>query len=179
MKINCAHTRLVPLDQLKPNPKNPNKHPEQQIEMLAKIIEYQGQRAAIVVSKRSGFITKGHGRLMAIQKLGWPHAAVDFQDYSDDAQEYADIVADNKIAELAEHDDEKFLKEWSDSDQLKALDDALFGTKDDLASLSKMADEPPKEKKTAKQKVLMECPECGHLFDKKTGESVDVTDSTK
>jgi 16S rRNA G966 N2-methylase RsmD len=72
--------------------------------MLAKIINYQGQRSPIVVSKRSGFITKGHGRLMALQLLGWDKAAVDYQDYEDEAQEMADMVADNKIAELAETD---------------------------------------------------------------------------
>lgn len=105
MVINCAHTELVELHKLQPNPKNPNTHPDKQITLLAKIIDYQGQRAPIVVSKRSGFITKGHGRLMAITKLGWPKCAVDYQDYTSEAQEYADMVADNKIAELAEHDD--------------------------------------------------------------------------
>lgn len=104
MNIQCAHHELTPLHKLQPNPKNPNKHPDNQIEVLAKIIDYQGQRAPIVVSKRSGFITKGHGRLAAIQKLGWKECAVDYQDYESEAQEYADMVADNKIAELAQTD---------------------------------------------------------------------------
>lgn len=108
LNIQCAHDAIVEIHKLQPNPKNPNKHPAKQIEMLAKIIDYQGQRAPIVVSNRSGFITKGHGRLEAIQKLGWEKAAVDYQDYDDEAQEFADMVADNKIAELAEHDDEMF-----------------------------------------------------------------------
>jgi ParB-like chromosome segregation protein Spo0J len=104
-KINCAHNKLVELHKLVPNPKNPNKHPDKQIEMLAKIIDYQGQRSPIVVSNRSGFVIKGHGRLEAIKKLGWKKCAVDYQDYEDEAQEFADMIADNKIAELAEHDD--------------------------------------------------------------------------
>ena len=102
MKINCAHNQVVELHKLVPHPKNPNKHPEDQIKRLAKIIDYQGQRAPIVVSKRSGFITKGHGRLEALKMLGWEKAAVDYQDYDDEAQEYADIVADNAIASWAE-----------------------------------------------------------------------------
>lgn len=106
MKIECAYDAIVDLVKLQPNPKNPNKHPDKQIDMLAKIINYQGQRSPIVVSTRSGFIVKGHGRLSAIQKLGWESAAVDYQDYEDEAQEFADMVADNKIAELAEHDDD-------------------------------------------------------------------------
>lgn len=107
-KIECAFDEMVPIHKLVPNPKNPNKHPDRQIEMLAKIIDYQGQRSPIVVSTRSGFITKGHGRLAAIQLLGWERCAVDHQHYEDEAQEFADMVADNKIAELAEHDDEMF-----------------------------------------------------------------------
>jgi DNA modification methylase len=127
-RFKCAYDKLVDIDTLQPNPKNPNKHPDRQIEMLAKIIKYQGQRAPIVVSNRSGFITKGHGRLMALQKLGFDKVAVDYQDYADEAQEYADMVADNKIAELAEHDD-KFmtdiiLAEFPDIDlELLGLDD--------------------------------------------------------
>ena len=105
-KIDCAHDEMVDLIRLQPNPRNPNKHPQKQIELLAKIISYQGQRAPIVVSRRSGFMVKGHGRLEAIKVLGWEKAAVDFQDYEDEAQEFADMIADNKISELAEHDDE-------------------------------------------------------------------------
>lgn len=104
MKINCAHDEIVPLAKLVPNPKNPNVHPKSQIERLAQIIEFQGQRSPIVVSNRSGFITKGHGRLAAITMLGWDAAAVDYQDYESEAQEWADIVADNAIALWAELD---------------------------------------------------------------------------
>lgn len=130
MKVNCAHDELVETHRLQPNPKNPNQHPDRQIELLAKIIDYQGQRSPIVVSKRSGFITKGHGRLQAIQKLGWAKAAVDYQEYDSEAQEYADIVADNKIAELAKHDDAMMIEELSTNDALADLDKELLGMDD-------------------------------------------------
>lgn len=100
--FKCAYSKIVDLDLLQANPESPNEHPKDQIERLAKIIKYQGQRAPIVVSNRSGFITKGHGRLMALKSLGWKTAAVDYQDYESEAQEYADIVADNAIASWAE-----------------------------------------------------------------------------
>lgn len=106
MQFNCAYTELVSVSKLVPNPKNANKHSTEQIERLAKIIDFQGQRSPIVVSKRSGFITKGHGRLMAMQKLGWENVAVDYQDYLSEAQEYADVIADNEIARWAELDRE-------------------------------------------------------------------------
>ena len=101
MQFNCSYTELVNISKLIPNPKNANKHPPKQIERLAKIIDFQGQRSPIVVSKRSGFITKGHGRLLAMHKLGWTEVAVDYQDYLSEALEYADMIADNEIARWA------------------------------------------------------------------------------
>tara|TARA_Y100000310_G_scaffold345852_1_gene471394 strand:+ start:714 stop:1907 length:1194 start_codon:yes stop_codon:yes gene_type:complete len=101
MQVNCAHKQLVPLHKLVPHPRNPNTHPDDQIRLLTKIIDYQGWRNPIVVSNRSGFIIKGHARLMAAQQLGYSEAPVDYQDYADEAQEWADLIADNRIAELA------------------------------------------------------------------------------
>lgn len=104
MKINCSYSELHDVDTLQPHPRNTNNHPEKQIRYLAKIIDYTGQRAPIVVSKRSGFITKGHLRLAAVKELGWEKVAIDIQDYESEAQEYADLEADNNIARMAEHD---------------------------------------------------------------------------
>ena len=101
---------MVAVDSLIENPRNPNKHPKKQIELLAKIIKNQGWRSPIVVSNRSGFIVKGHGRLQAAKLINCAEVPVDFQDYENEAAEYADLIADNKIAELAELDNES-LKE--------------------------------------------------------------------
>jgi hypothetical protein len=106
-----------------PNPKNKNIHPDKQIKVLAKIIDARGQRSPIVISKRSGFITKGHGRLMAIKMLGWEKAAVDLQDYESEAEEYADMIADNEIARYAEFDKESFLEDLNIED----FDPQLYG----------------------------------------------------
>ena len=102
--IYCSYTKLVPIAELIPNPRNPNKHPDNQIVALAKVIRANGWRRSIVVSKRSGFIVSGHGRLLAGMKLKEEFLPVDFQDYVNEAAEFADLLADNKIAELAEID---------------------------------------------------------------------------
>ena len=104
MKIHCLYDALVAPSELKPNPRNPNRHSEAQIERLAKILDYQGFRYAIKVSKLSGFITSGHGRLEAAKALGLKHVPVVYQDYENEDQEYADIVADNSIASWSELD---------------------------------------------------------------------------
>ena len=106
-KIYCAHTDVVATDSLIENPRNPNRHPEDQIIALAKIIRHQGWRNPIVVSRRSGFVVKGHGRLLAARMLGLEEVPVDYQDYENEAAEWADMVADNKIAELSNMDEEE------------------------------------------------------------------------
>ena len=127
MKFNCAYTELVDIHKLVPNPKNNNHHPKEQIDRLAKIIDYQGQRSPIVVSNRSGFIVKGHGRLEAIRKLGWEKVAVDYQDYENEAQEYADMTADNQIAMWAEFDNNMLMSEIP---ELGDMDLDMLGMKD-------------------------------------------------
>jgi len=151
VKFNCAYTKLVDTHKLVPHPKNPNKHSDEQVARLAKIIDFQGQRSPVVVSSRSGFITKGHGRLLAMMKLGWEHVAVDCQDYDDEAQEYADIVADNAIAAWAVLD-------------LKSITDEVKGIPDfdlDLLGMNSLSitpiaplDEEPEKEEPAKKYIL-------------------------
>jgi ParB-like chromosome segregation protein Spo0J len=102
--VMCAYDKLVDIVDVIPNPRNPQKHTDRQIALLARVIKSQGWRVPITVSKRSGFVVRGHGRLMAAQKLGAQYVPVDYQDYENEAQEWADLVADNRIPKLAETD---------------------------------------------------------------------------
>ncbi|MTV47748.1 DNA modification methylase [Heliobacillus mobilis] len=104
--VHCSYTEQIKVTALLPNPRNPNTHPQAQIELLAKIIKHQGWRAPITVSNRSGFIVRGHGRYLAAKLLGLEKVPVDRQDYSSEAEEWADLIADNKIAELSEMNSE-------------------------------------------------------------------------
>ena len=106
IEVWCSFDELVSIDSLNPNPKNPNKHPDSQIELLSKNIKYLGWRHPITVSKRSGFIVAGHGRLMAAKKLGVQIVPVDYQEFNSDADEMAVLVADNRLAELSETSEE-------------------------------------------------------------------------
>lgn len=102
--VYCAHDAIVDVAKLVPNPRNPNTHPDNQIQLLGRIIRQTGWRQPITVSKRSGFIVKGHGRLAAALLEGIKEAPVDYQNYTNDAEEYADLIADNRLAELSEID---------------------------------------------------------------------------
>ncbi len=114
--VYCAHDAVVATSELKPNPKNPNKHPQAQIEALGAIIRGNGWRNPITVSTRSGYVVKGHGRLLAAQLEELAEVPVDYQDYESEAAELADLTADNRIAELAETDNKLLLEVFAGID---------------------------------------------------------------
>jgi ParB-like chromosome segregation protein Spo0J len=119
IEVWCSYDKLVPVGELKFNPRNPNTHPQRQIELLAKNIRYFGWRQTITVSKRSGLIVSGHGRLMAAKHLGVEVVPVDFQDFADENDELAVLVADNRLAELSTVDLnelERIAGEWKATD---------------------------------------------------------------
>ena len=124
--VHCAHDALVDITELIPNPRNPNKHGDKQVALLAKIIRHQGWRAPIVVSNRSGFIVAGHGRHEAAKLLNVQTVPVNRQDFATEADEWAHLVADNRIAELAENDDDA-LKELLAELEASGLDLELAG----------------------------------------------------
>ena len=104
MKIHCSYDKIVPIKELKSHPKNRNKHSPAQIKRLAELMLYQGIRKPVIVSNRSGKMTAGHGRIAAAKLNKWDSYPVNFQDYDNDAQEIADLNADNAIASWAELD---------------------------------------------------------------------------
>lgn len=100
-KVQCVFERMVPLLDLKPHPKNPNKHPAEQIRLMTKIIGHQGWRSCIVVSNRSGYIVEGHARAQAAAAMGLAEVPVDFQDFDTEADELAHLIDDNAISEFS------------------------------------------------------------------------------
>jgi DNA modification methylase len=102
--IQSREISLVDITKLVPCPKNNNIHSQEQIDRLAKLIEFQGFRNPIVVSNRSGFVVAGHGRIEAARKLKMDKLPVMYQDFESEAQEYAYLTSDNAIASWAELD---------------------------------------------------------------------------
>lgn len=87
VKVFCAFDELVPIGKVVPNPGNPNTHPPKQVALLAAIIKGQGWRKPITVSKRSGFVVTGHGRLEAAQSMQASVVPVEYQEYASEAEE--------------------------------------------------------------------------------------------
>ena len=154
MKVECKYDELVNVENLTPHPQNPNKHDAPQLKRLAEILQYQGWRVPIRVSKRSGFITAGHGRLEAAILNNWDQVPVAFQEYENEEQEYADLVADNSIASWADLDFSQI--NIAIMDLGPDFDINLLGIKDFVIE--------PAEKKKIPTKKETTCPSCNFVF---------------
>lgn len=141
----------VAIKELKEHPKNPNKHPKEQIERLAEIIKYQGWRNPIVVSKQSGFIVAGHGRLAAAKLLKLKEVPVSYQDFADSDQEYLFLISDNSIAQWAEVDLAQVNTDIGEMGLGPDIDLKLLG-------IENFELDPPRR---AKKKTHLLCPNCG------------------
>jgi len=150
VEVWCSFEELAKVDALKENPKNPNKHPDSQIELLAKNIKYLGWRHPITVSKRSGFIVAGHGRLMAAKKLGLKIVPVDYQDFNSDADEIAVLVADNRLAELSETSEDDLKKILSELDGEIDIDLTGFSETDVEQLMRDISDNSPLDENVPK-----------------------------
>lgn len=104
MEVRAKTIEMVNINSLTPHPKNMNKHSEEQIERLCKIIDYQGFRNPLIVQKGTNLIVAGHGRLLAAKKLKMKEVPVTYQEFESEEQLYACIVSDNAIASWAELD---------------------------------------------------------------------------
>lgn len=158
IKVFCCHDKLVPLSNLNPNPQNPNQHPQEQITLLADIIEKQGWRQPITVSNQSNYIVKGHGRLMAAKYKGWSSVPVDYQDYPSKDAEFADLMADNKLAELSEVDEileKELLSEIEDESILSLTGYSEEELENILDGLIDEAEEEPEQEEEKKDFSLL------------------------
>lgn len=138
--VHCSFLELRDPATLTTHPRNPNRHSDRQIDLLSRIIRYQGWRNPIVVSARSGFIIAGHGRLAAALRLGLEAVPVDVQQFATEADEWAHLVADNRIAELADMDQESLGDLLRDLADVEDYDLELSGFQ--LSEIDRMLADP-------------------------------------
>lgn len=120
MKIRATEIDLIPIEQIIPNPKNPNIHPPEQLAMLAKHVDFQGFRSPLIISNQSGFLVAGHLRLeMAKLKGDVKELPVMFQDFDTPAMEYAFLNADNELAKWSATDKSMVMLELSKFPELE------------------------------------------------------------
>ena len=157
-----------PIDKLVEYARNPRKN-DHAVDRVAAAIREFGFRVP-VVAKSDGTVVDGHLRLKAAKKLGLTEVPVVLADDMTDLQIKAFRLSVNKMAELAEWDDELLAVELGELNAAD-FDMALIGF--DAAGLALAmglgADfEPGTEDDQGKldEKDPTICPACGHEFHK-------------
>lgn len=154
-----------PLEKLIPYARNPRKNDEA-VDQVASAIKEFGFRVPII-AKSDGLVVDGHLRLKAAQKLGLEKVPVVLADDLSDAQIKAFRISVNRMAELAEWDNELLALEFAELKDL-GFDTSLTGF--DEMQLSTILKEPNFEPGTEDdqgkldEKAKQQCPNCGHEF---------------
>ena len=92
-------------DSIHENPTNPRKHPENQLRQLQKIIEQVGFINPIIIDQNNQIIA-GHARKIIAARLGLEQVPTLRVDNLTESQLKAYMLADNKLVENAEWDNE-------------------------------------------------------------------------
>lgn len=122
--IRCHFDKLVPAGHLRTNPRQCYVHPDEKVNRLRRLIQKAGWRRAVVVSNLSGCIVRGHcATLAALQDAD--DVPVEFQDFADDREEVAALVADNESAKGSDIEDLKLYGIIEDLGGLEADPDIL------------------------------------------------------
>lgn len=152
ISVFCSYDKIVKIENVKPNPANPNTHPEEQIKNLAQNIKSIGWRYPITISNQSGMIVKGHGRLMAAKYLGVKEVPVEYQNYSSEEEEMADLLFDNRIQELSEIDRKTLLNCFENYDTGNIPFELSGYTEEEYRDLASAFDEyEPKKKEESEE----------------------------
>lgn len=162
MKYDCAFDKMVAVENLVPHPRNNNQHPIEQIEKFAYILSKKlVWRYSLVVSRKSGFIISGHGRLEVAKMLGLTELPVNFQDFENEAEEVQQLTLDNEIARWAELDKHAVhlaLEEIPD------LDLEMLGIQNFNYEYIEPEPKPEKEIDPNSMNLDKQCPKCGYEF---------------
>lgn len=105
----------VPVADLRPDPLNARRHPDENVEAIMRSLAQFGQAEPLVRNSRTGFLIGGHGRLDAMKRLGWTEAQVVDLDL-DEKKARALGVALNQTATLAEWDEARLASLLHDFD---------------------------------------------------------------
>jgi hypothetical protein len=161
MKINCKYSEMVSVDLLKPHPRNANKHSEKQISIVSKLLDDQGWRHPIIVSKRSGFIVAGHCRWASAKKNNYKEVPVDYQNFDTDELEFKFLISDNKSGYLSDHDDSFMIDGIKDLDLVDS-DFELMGLDDfDLDKVNEVNNTSTELNLDEFDNFDHQCPKCG------------------
>ena len=132
---------FVDVKALTPWAKNPRKN-DPAVKAVADSIKRFGFGAPLLARQANGEIIAGHTRLKAAIKLGLTEVPVRYLDLTE-SEAHALALADNKVGELAEWDENKLLETLRDLESSGVNTDGLGWTADELAKM--LLDSTPAE----------------------------------
>jgi ParB-like chromosome segregation protein Spo0J len=94
-------------------PKNPRRHSDAQIAQIAGSIAQFGFNSPILIDAK-GCIIAGHGRYLGALKLGLETVPVIVLDHLTEIEKQAYLLADDKLAELSDWDDDTLASELAE-----------------------------------------------------------------
>jgi DNA modification methylase len=128
---------------LKPAPRNPRKHPQAQIEKIARSMQQFGVLLPILIDGDNEVIA-GHGRLEAAKSLGLETVPVLRITHLSPAEQRAYVIADNRLAELSEFDNDLLTAELAELViEAPDLDVTALGFEVGEVDRMLLGDEPP------------------------------------
>ena len=137
--MNALTIRRVSLDTLAPDPANPRAHNEANLDAILGSLRRFGQVEPLVVQAGTNRVIAGHGRMLAMRKLGWTDAdVIELDVTSIDATALG--IALNRTAELAEWDDDVLSRLLDELRTENSIDGVGFSDREIDDLLSEVAD---------------------------------------
>jgi len=103
-KVTADNFKIVPIEDIHPDPSNTNTHPDDQIAMLIEQFKIQGFRDPLIVDKGDGLLVCGEGRYIAAKKAGLKHLPVIYQEFESVKHKKAFITAHNATQQWSKID---------------------------------------------------------------------------
>src|SRR3990172_3502418 len=118
----------LPIEDLRPDPANPRKIAESELEALTRSIQEFGLVDPIIARRDDKSVIGGHQRLLAARRLGYKTVPVVFLDLSNEQARLLNLAL-NKIS--GDWDEELLARMLSELDQTPGIDLSLSGFADD------------------------------------------------
>ena len=160
---------LKPIEDLRFDDKNTQKHNRRSIEDKKASLSSFGQQKPIVISRDDNTVIAGNGILEAAIELGWDKiAAVYFNGSASEAKAFG--IVDNRSSHHAEWNSENLFKAVQDVSDFFSAEDLGF-VEDELQTmfLVEHNKEPAESSGEQEEKPprMVTCPSCDHSFNPK------------